>query len=199
MGTATLARTIKASEATAQELLGWQRQAFPDFWRWSDTVESFGILGKQLQSVFGWRIQIGPDANPRFLRNFAMQANGAEMLRLACCLATEAEIRVCMPIHDALLIEARLDDLDTAIATTERLMAEASRVVLDGFELRTKARAIRHPQRLGDDRGLSVWQAIEQVLAEANEGTAAERPVRPRDTTRSPANSRSIYLYGSKG
>ena len=33
-----------------------------------------------------------------------MQANGAEMLRLACCLATERGIEVCAPVHDAVLI-----------------------------------------------------------------------------------------------
>ena len=35
-----------------------------------------------------------------------MQANGAEMLRLACCFATERGVRVCAPVHDAILIEA---------------------------------------------------------------------------------------------
>ncbi len=43
----------------------------------------------RLQTVFGWTVHVGPDANPRSLRNFPMQGNGAEMLRLACCLATE--------------------------------------------------------------------------------------------------------------
>ena len=46
--------------------------------------------------------------------------------------------------------------------------------------LRTKARAIRHPQRLGDDRGQSIWRAIEQALPRM----LSERP---RGTTCSPA------------
>jgi hypothetical protein len=33
-------------------------------------------------------------------------ANGAEMLRLACCLATERGIEVCAPVHDAILCPA---------------------------------------------------------------------------------------------
>ena len=64
-----------------------------------------------MHTVFGWRVHVGPDANPRSLRNFPMQANGAEMLRLACCLATERGIEVCAPVHDALLICAPLDRL----------------------------------------------------------------------------------------
>jgi hypothetical protein len=34
------------------------------------------------------------------------------MLRLACCLATERGVRVAAPIHDALLVEAPIEDLD---------------------------------------------------------------------------------------
>ena len=61
----------------------------PEFWRWSDGAESHAMLLNRLHTVFGWTVRIGPDANPRSLRNFPCQANGAEMLRLACCLATE--------------------------------------------------------------------------------------------------------------
>jgi len=61
---------------------------------------------RQLWTVFGWTIHTGAKVNPRSLRNFPMQGNGAEMLRLACCFATEQGIRVCAPVHDALLIEA---------------------------------------------------------------------------------------------
>ena len=84
------------------------------------------------------------------LRNFPLQANGAEMLRLACCLATESGICVCVPLHDALLIEAPLADLDDAVRATHEHMAEASRIVLDGFELRTDAKMARHPERYRD-------------------------------------------------
>jgi hypothetical protein len=37
------------------------------------------------------------------------------MLRLACCLATEHGIKVCAPVHDALLIEASLNDLELTV------------------------------------------------------------------------------------
>src|SRR5262249_1971516 len=83
-------------------------------------------------TCFGWMLHGCCDANPRSLRNFQMQAHGAEMLRLACCLATERGIQVCAPVHDALLIEAPIDEIETAVATTREVMAEASRIVLSG-------------------------------------------------------------------
>ena len=85
--------------------------------------------------MFGWRVQVPPISNPRSLSNFPMQANGAEMLRLACCLATERGIEVCAPVHDAVLICAPLERLDADVARMQDAMREASRIVLGGFEL----------------------------------------------------------------
>ncbi len=95
-----------------------------------------------------------------------MQANGAEMLRIACILLTEAGIRVCAPVHDALLIEAPLDELDDAVATTQSLMAEASRIVLDGFELGSDAKIVRYPERYMDERGETMWNTVMTLIGE---------------------------------
>ena len=93
-----------------------------------------------------------------------MQANGAEMLRLACCFVTESGIKVCAPIHDAILIEARLDELDGAIATTQGLMEKASVIVLDKFRLRSDAKVICYPDRYVDERGEKMWDTVWDLL-----------------------------------
>ena len=61
------------------------------------------------------------------------------MLRLACCLGTERGIEICAPVHDAVLICAPLDRLEADVARMQEAMCEASRIVLDGFELGTDA------------------------------------------------------------
>ena len=99
-----------------------------------------------------------------------MQANGAEMLRLACCFATEGGIRVCAPVHDALLIEAPLGDLECAVATTLSAMERASCVVLDRFPLRADASLIRSPDRYADPRGQRMWDTVWDILAELDGG-----------------------------
>jgi DNA polymerase-1 len=116
--------------------------------------------------VFGWSIRVGPEINPRSLRNFPMQANGAEMLRLVCCLATERGIRVCAPIHDAILIEAPLDDLEATVEATQQAMAEASAIVLDGFSLRSEATMVRYPDRYQDPRGTRMWNTVWTIINE---------------------------------
>ena len=96
-----------------------------------------------------------------------MQANGAEMLRLACCLATERGIRVCAPVHDALLVEGPADAIHEIVAETQRAMREASEVVLDGFALRTDAKVVRWPDRFMDDRGREMWTRVMRLLQAA--------------------------------
>ena len=102
-----------------------------------------------------------------------MQANGAEMLRLACRLATERGIEVCAPIHDAILISAPIDRIDDAVAKLREAMNEASRAVLDGFEIRTVVRVVKYPDRFMDDRGAVMWQRVLQLLARCQQTEGA--------------------------
>jgi len=164
MGPQSLAERIGQPEYQARELLRLHQETYPTYWSWSDAAINHAMLRGWLHTVFGWRVQVGPDANPRSLANFPMQANGAEMLRLACCLATERGIQVCAPVHDALLIEAPADDIDRVVADTETIMAKASRIVLDGFELRTEVKVVRHPDRYTDVRGERFWREVMSIL-----------------------------------
>jgi DNA polymerase I len=166
MGAETLAARIGRSRGDAHHLLQLHRRTYPRFWRWSDGAVDFALLHNSISTVFGWTLRVGPDVNPRSLRNFPMQANGAEMLRVACCRATEAGLQICAPVHDAVLIEAPLDGLDGAVTRAQRVLADASEVVLDGFRLRTDVKVYRHPDRFDDPRGTAMWEAVQAVLAE---------------------------------
>jgi DNA polymerase I len=110
-------------------------------------------------------------------------------LRLACCLATERGIEVCAPIHDAVLICAPLDRLDADVTRMQRDMREASRIVLNGFELGTDATVVRHPDRYIDDRGTVMWGRVMQLL-EHVEGYDLNTPNIPNTLNTSDAPNR---------
>ena len=122
------------------------------------------MLTERIETVFGWRQHIAPDTKPRALLNFPMQANGAEMMRLAACLATERGVEVCGPVHDAFLIAAPIDAIDEAVAEMQSCMAEASRVVLNGFELGSDAKVVKFPDRYMDPRGEVMWGKVMGLL-----------------------------------
>ena len=181
MGDVSLGHRIGQPPSQARELLRLHHETYRRFWRWSDATVDYAHLHGHLYTTFGWTLQLGARVNPRSLRNFPMQANGAEMLRLACCLATERGVRVCAPVHDALLIEAPLDQLEETVHAVQGYMAEASRIVLDGFTLRSDAYQIRHPHRFVDERGRRMWETVWAVVNETRKrevGASATLPER---------------------
>jgi DNA polymerase I len=164
MESESLAARIGQPPVLARDLLRTHRDTYRKFWCWSDAAVDHAMLTSTLHTVFGWCIHVDENPNPRSLRNFPMQANGAEMLRLACCLATERGVEVCAPVHDAVLICAPLDRLEDDIAGMRATMAEASKIILAGFELRTDAMRIRYSDRYRDPRGTAMWNRVIELI-----------------------------------
>lgn len=150
----------------AQDLLRKHRETYRKFWRWADENKDRGLLGLPLETCFGWRIQAtdGVVKANTFL-NWPMQAHGAEMMRIACCLAVERGVKLCAPIHDALLVEAPIDQIDADVATLKQCMADASELVLgQGRVCRVDAEIIRYPDRYMDENGTAMWGQVMEIL-----------------------------------
>ncbi len=162
----SLALRIQQPVARARELLELHKRTYRRYWQWSEGILNEAVLGGRLWTVFGWELHTDDKLNGRSLCNFPMQANGAEMLRLACIRLTQMGIRVCAPIHDAILIEAPLDVLDEVIEKTQSIMREVSSIVLSGFELESDVKVIRYPDRYMDDRGVKMWNTVMNQLDE---------------------------------
>jgi DNA polymerase I-like protein with 3'-5' exonuclease and polymerase domains len=161
----TLALKIGQPEIVARELLRLHRETYQKFWQWSDAAVDFAMLTNSLHTVFGWHVHVGENPNPRSLRNFPMQANAAEMMRIAACLATERGIEVCAPVHDAFLICAPIERIDEEASAMRSAMIEASRTVLDGFELRVDIDVVKFPDRFMDPRGEVMWARVMALIA----------------------------------
>src|SRR5262245_24430666 len=153
----SLALRIAQPPCVAFDLLQAHHETYRRFWSWSDASVDYAMLNGELHTVFGWHVRVRENANPRSLRNFPMQANGAEMLRLACCLATERGIDVCAPVHDAVLICVPLERLDADVKLMRQTMTDAAAIVLNGFPLGTDAKLVAYPDRYMDKRGAVMW------------------------------------------
>lgn len=164
MGAKSLAERINQPEIRAKELLRLHQETYRVFWAWSGGAVNYAMLHNKLWTTFGWTVHVGSEPNPRFLSNFLMQGNGSEMLRLACCMVVDAGIKICAPVHDAILIEAPLDELDATIERTKAIMAEASAIVLNGFVLSSDAEVVRYPDRYSDERGVKMWKTVTNIL-----------------------------------
>lgn len=169
----SLAVRIGQPTIIARELLRAHRETYRKFWHWSDAAVDYAMTRGTLHTVFGWHIRIAAQSNPRSLRNFPMQANGAEMMRIAACLATERGIEVCAPVHDAFLICAPLDRLEHDITAMRSAMAEASRIVLGGFELRTDVSRVLYPNRYTTKRGMVMWNRVMKLIGAGAQAATA--------------------------
>jgi hypothetical protein len=166
IGPKSLAERLGQPIARGRELIDLHQRTYPTFWRWLDAVLDHAMLKGELYTTFGWTVHSGPQSNPRSLKNWLMQSNGAEMLRLACLLATDRGVVIDATLHDSLLVEAPIADLDATVAATQAAMAEASAIVLDGFTLRSDAKLFRYPERYMDERGRRMWDSVWSVIAE---------------------------------
>lgn len=166
----SLALRIGQPPVVARDLLRAHREAYRTFWRWSDAVVDQAMLHGAIWTVFGWPLYAGEQPNPRSLRNFPMQGNGAELLRIACCLATERGIEVCAPVHDAVLIAAPLERIEADVSAMQAAMAEASAAVLGGFVLGTEAKT--YPDRYRDPRGEVMWKRVSDLVRQRERRTA---------------------------
>ncbi len=168
----SLGNKLGLSTAHGRELLEKHQHTYPRYWQWTMAVQDHAMFHSVLQTTYGWRIRVGPNPNPRSLRNFPVQANGAEMLRLAIILAHEAGVRVCAPVHDALLIEATVQEIDTAVNTCRNAMERASELVLPGFPIRVEAKVFDWTTHYSDERGAVFWNRLWSLPALAGAAQA---------------------------
>ena len=122
MQSEALATRIGQSESVAADLLRQHRDMYADVLamvgcggRFRDGAE-FPVHRLRLAS------HVGPTTTDRTLRNFPMQGNGGECLRLACVYALRRGVKVIAPVHDAVLIESPDDQIDQAVRTTQDAM-----------------------------------------------------------------------------
>jgi DNA polymerase-1 len=163
--------------AKTDKSLPWARniharhhQIYPVLHRFLGDVVAQAKFDRVIYSPFGWPQAVTGDTTGRNLMNYMAQAGGADMMRIAAIAATEADIRVCAPVHDAFWIMAPLDELDAAIARMKEIMIQASVAVTGGLPAGvTVEYVVRWPQCLGDvrkpnDRGQATWNEIKDLL-----------------------------------
>jgi hypothetical protein len=165
MSPATLAARLGIGTAEARSLQQLLQRTYPRFTQWSQEAVWAGTLLGYVETVFGWPQRGTYETRSTVLRNFPAQANGAELLRLATVLATHRGIAVAAPVHDALLVEGPADQIVDVATATRRAMADASRIVLDGFEIATDAKVIGPGERYADQRGAAMWDEVTHLLA----------------------------------
>jgi hypothetical protein len=177
----TLAARLGISTFEAHEMLAQHHELFAQYWQWSDDWVQHSLQTGVMRTAVGWQCCTGiTEFNERSIRNWPVQATGADILRIACILATRHGIKLLAPVHDAVLIEAPIERIEADVALMQEIMRRASRIVLNAdasgtHELRTDAKIIRYPERYCDNRGAAIWDRVLELLREQSSQSAAAR------------------------
>jgi hypothetical protein len=167
---AALAARLGVSETAAQEMINQHHALFRVYWKWATDWLNWALNHGVMWTNIDWRCAVG--TKERSIINWPTQSVGGDILRLACIWADRHGIRLCAPVHDALLIEAPIDQIDRDAALVREVMRRASRLVLGGNELRTDATVVRYPDHYSDSRGDKIWAHVTALLARLK-GSAA--------------------------
>jgi hypothetical protein len=182
-----LARALDLQPIEARRLIEQTHEAFPQCRDWSNRRVNYALAHRCTSTVMGWQLHLRPESiaedeygrviikgpNVRAIRNFAFQANAAEIIRLAARLAWECGGVVLMTVHDQILAEADEEHAQEVAAVLEACMIEASRRILDGFALRVETKIIAYPHRYNDPRGEEMWRIVTDLVAEIEREAAA--------------------------
>jgi DNA polymerase-1 len=133
-------------------------------WRWSDALVDTAMLTNQLTSIYGWPLRVTAATKPNTIRNFPIQTNAAEAMRLAAIAATEAGLAI-VPVHDAFLLTSPLEQLERDTAALREIMRQAGIAVTGGLEIRTDVKIVRYPHRYFDPRGAEMWGRVLGLLS----------------------------------
>jgi hypothetical protein len=164
MGATSLARKIDRPETVAAHLLRRHRETYARFWRWSDATVNFAQTHGRLWTKFGWSVHVKPGSKETTWRNWRVQAEAGEVLRIAVCALGAAGFQIDATVHDSVLLEVDDGDAEDAAREAERLMVRASKEVL-GEPMRVDRRMIRSGGRLLEEGGpTATWNRIWDIV-----------------------------------
>jgi DNA polymerase-1 len=170
LGAWSLAIRTGISLSEAYEIIARLKARFRVFEAWAASVLDHAGLDLEIGTPVGWYMQCPPTINRRTVRNFPVQSTASEILHVACILAERRGIEIIAPVHDALMAEGPADQAEELSIALDRVMRDASTVILRSYELPTDTADLDGPilpgQRYYDERGREMWETVSRLLAQ---------------------------------
>ena len=142
------------------------RKVYRQYWRWSENEILHAQISGKMSTSLGWTMPVDKKTPSTTLSNFPMQAGCAEIMHLATSFMVDEGLALCATVHDAVLIEAPLEQINAHVEVAKRCWARASDIVLGGFALDADAKIVRYPDVYQDDDGEEMWARLQGVLAD---------------------------------
>jgi hypothetical protein len=167
----------KVGRPRAVDLHRQLRARFATFFEWSDRFAYRGLSAAPIWTPLGWRFwpRYWKDGEPpdRTCRNFIIQGGAADILRVVTIRAFEAGIRICALVHDSIVIEAAIGDIDRVAEEAHKIMVQAT-IDIIGAPISVDCKITRYPDRVHDDDGEEDFNMLMGMHAEIEGGQGTE-------------------------
>jgi DNA polymerase I len=161
-GIQRIASQANVSLLEAESMLSHHKNIYNKFWSWNTLFSDIGKMSGDVHTNLGWKMST-LRTKPTTLQNWAMQAHGSELLRLATCYGTESGIDICALVHDAILIEAPIERIDEDVKKMQEIMKQASIELFD-FEIFTDVKILRYPEHYVDERNSLMYKMVCELV-----------------------------------
>lgn len=138
---ATIARKIGHGVVEVIQWLGKLKVLLKPLSDWLNIQLYQSKQAGQIQSL-DWQVNLKIYKKDTAIRNWPVQACGADIMRRACLALENAEIPVLLTEHDGFLIQVKAAHFDQQILLAQQALGEASAMVLGGFKLKSKVERI---------------------------------------------------------
>jgi DNA polymerase I-like protein with 3'-5' exonuclease and polymerase domains len=165
MQTATLAKKINAdvpgmnmTEYEASDLIYKHKRLYEGYWNWVGAYVEEALIAGVAYTASGWAMHImpkrnskhtnwAPEINLRAIGNFPVQGTGSDILRATCINLYRARIRVAAPVHDAVFVRCKLDEIERVEASAKQIMIDSAEEVLQcGVPIRVDCQTVAYPE-----------------------------------------------------
>jgi hypothetical protein len=165
MQSVTLAKKINAdvpginmTEYEASDLIYKHKRLYEVYWNWVGAYVEEALITGVAYTASGWAMHVmpkrnskhpnwAPDINLRAIGNFPIQGTGSDILRVTCINLYRAGIRVAAPVHDAVFVRCKLEEIDRVKATTKLVMIDSAEEVLQcGIPIRVDCQVTPYPE-----------------------------------------------------
>lgn len=172
-GPVSMARRNNLPLSLAKSVIAQHKFIFAKYWQFinNEIIRAQGIDGT-MSTGWGWKRNVGENAFENSLKNFPIQAGGAEILRQATVYMVESGLKVGALVHDAVLILDSPQNIEESVATCQACFRRASLEYMD-FELGCDSKIILYPSRWGENgeeepEDFELWLKIQKLLNEIN-------------------------------
>jgi DNA polymerase I len=165
-GSRGLSESLGIPLSEAQEIYGQHKSTYQRYWQWSDdSLAELKSKGFITLPGDGWGLRFDASNNgigELSARNFPVQALGAAILRRVVIETSKEDIEAVGPLHDALLVQARVSEVEKISRKTSKIMRNVSKQLL-GQEIRV---SVSEPYRgrFEDEDGAKDWKRITKIM-----------------------------------